>query len=258
MTWQTSFTSPDLSSTVFLSSLSAPWSPSKHTPSPWMLPVLLSFRIFLNKSPSNTPPPKDSKAFIDPLLTVALKSHGFIINNFVELDGEEYVHYYENTIGHKAWHLGPASVIRKTTQEKQRGEKRACAIEASGNEFIWVVPEKKGKEDESEEEKDKWLPKGFEERNGKKGMIIRGPWSAGVPMITWPVHSDQFYNEKLITQVRGIGVEVGAEEWNLSAFWENQKLVGRDRIEKAVRRLMDGGDEAETNQTASSRVWKKG
>jgi UDP:flavonoid glycosyltransferase YjiC (YdhE family) len=68
--------------------------------------------------------------------------------------------------------------------------------------------------------------------------------SAGVPMITWPVHSDQFYNEKLITQVRGIGVEVGVDEWNLSAFRDSKKLVKRDRIEKALRRLMDDGDEA--------------
>jgi hypothetical protein len=145
----------------------------------------------------------------------------------------------------------------------------ASAIEASGYDFIWVVPEKKGIENESEEEKEKWLPKGFEERN--KGMIVRGwapqvvilghpalgtflthcGWnsvveavSAGVPMITWPVHSDQFYNEKLITQVRGIGVEIGVDEWNMAAFRDSKKLVKRDRIEKALRRLMDDGDEA--------------
>ncbi|KAK2358132.1 UDP-glucose flavonoid 3-O-glucosyltransferase [Trifolium repens] len=68
--------------------------------------------------------------------------------------------------------------------------------------------------------------------------------SAGVPMITWPVHGDQFYNEKLITRVQGIGVEVGVDEWVVTAFQEMKKLVGRDCIEKAIRRLMDGGDEA--------------
>jgi hypothetical protein len=147
----------------------------------------------------------------------------------------------------------------------------ACAIEASSHEFIWVVPEKVGKEDESDEEK--WLPKGFEEKNiGKKGLIIRGwapqvlilshpavggfmthcGWNstveavcAGVPMITWPAHGEQFYNEKLITEVRRIGVEVGATEWCLSSFGERETLVTRDSIEKAVRILMDGGDEAE-------------
>ncbi|CAJ1941190.1 unnamed protein product [Sphenostylis stenocarpa] len=258
----------------------------------------------------NSSPPKDSREFIEPLLTTALKSDGFIINNFVELDGEEYLRHYERTTGHKAWHLGPASLARRTALEKaERGQKSvvtmqecmswldskrvnsvvyisfgsicyfpdrqlyeiASAIEASGFGFIWVVPEKKGKENESAEEKEKWLPKGFEERNSEKGMVIRGwapqllilnhravgafvthcGWnstveavSAGVPMITWPVHSDQFYNEKLITRVRGIGVEVGAEEWKLTAFFDTEKVVGRECIEKAVKRVMDGGDES--------------
>ncbi|XP_061349788.1 scopoletin glucosyltransferase-like [Gastrolobium bilobum] len=271
----------------------------------------------------NATPHKDSKGYMDPLLTVALKSNGFLINNFVELDGEEYVRHYEKTTGHKAWHLGPASLIYKTAQEQaERGQKSllsvheclswlnskrdnsvlyicfgticyfpdkqlyemASAIEATGHGFIWVVPEKKGKDDESEEEKEKWLPKGFDERNREKGMIIRGwapqvlilghpavgaflthcGWnstveavSAGVPMITWPVHSDQFYNEKLITQVRGIGVEVGAEEWQFCGFWESKKLVGRDRIEKAVRRLMDGGHEADIIRRRAQEFGKK-
>ncbi|GAU10814.1 hypothetical protein TSUD_426330, partial [Trifolium subterraneum] len=68
--------------------------------------------------------------------------------------------------------------------------------------------------------------------------------SAGVPMITWPVHGEQFYNEKLITEVRRIGVEVGATEWCLTSYEEREQLVTRDGIEKALRRLMDGGDEA--------------
>ncbi|KAG2405778.1 uncharacterized protein HKW66_Vig0050330 [Vigna angularis] len=46
-------------------------------------------------------------------------------------------------------------------------------MKASGHGFIWVVPEKKGKK-ESEEEKEKWMSKGFEERNVEKWMVIRG------------------------------------------------------------------------------------
>nr|UXY92008.1 UDP-glycosyltransferase UGT10 [Glycyrrhiza glabra] len=257
----------------------------------------------------NAAPPKQMSDFLESMMETELKSHGLIVNNFAELDGEEYIEHYEKTTGHKAWHLGPVSLIRRTAQEKaERGEKSAvsvheclswldskrddsvlyicfgslchfsdkqlyeiaCGVEASGHEFIWVVPEKKGKEDESEEEKEKWMPKGFEER--KKGLIIRGwapqvlilshravgafvthcGWnstveavSAGVPMVTWPVHGEQFYNEKLVTQVRGIGVEVGAEEWSAIGFGEREKVVCRESIEKAVRRLMGGGDEAE-------------
>ncbi|XP_058758829.1 probable UDP-glucosyl transferase 73B6 [Vicia villosa] len=256
----------------------------------------------------NATPPEALTEFMEPLLETELKSYGLIVNNFTELDGEEYIEHYEKTTGHKAWHLGPVSLICRTTQEKaDRGQTSAVsvdeclswlnlkqpnsvlyicfgslchfsdkqlyeiasAIEASGHQFIWVVPEKKGTA-ERNDRNEKWMPKGFEERN--TGMIIRGwapqvvilghpsisaflthcGWnstveavSAGVPMITWPVHDEQFYNEKLITQVRRIGVEVGAEEWSIIGFMERKKLVGRDIIEKAVRRLMDGGIEAD-------------
>ncbi|XP_004508342.1 probable UDP-glucosyl transferase 73B6 [Cicer arietinum] len=253
----------------------------------------------------NALPPIALTKFMEPLLEIELKSYGLIVNNFSELDGEEYIEHYEKTTGHRAWHIGPVSLICRTTEEKaERGQTSAVsvhecmswlnskqpnsviyicfgslchfsdnqlyeiasAIKASEHQYIWVVPEKKGNEDENE----KWLPKAFEQRN--KGIIIRGwapqvvilghpaigaflthcGWnstveavSAGVPMITWPIHDEQFYNEKLITQVRGIGVEVGVEEWSIIGFMERKKLVGRDIIEKAVRRLMDGGIEAD-------------
>lgn len=32
-------------------------------------------------------------------------------------------------------------------------------------------------------------------------------------MMTWPVSAEHFFNEKLVTQVLRIGVEVGAESW---------------------------------------------
>ncbi|CAJ1941188.1 unnamed protein product [Sphenostylis stenocarpa] len=253
-------------------------------------------------------PPKTATAFLERLLGTEIKSDGLIVNNFVELEGEEYIQHYEKTSGHKAWHLGPACLVTKSGDD--RGEKSvmseneclswmnskqaksvvyvcfgsmcrfpdkqlyeiACGLEQAAHGFVWVVPEKKGKENESEEEKEKWLPKGFEERNAEGGLIIRGwapqllilghaalgcflthcGWNstleavtAGVPMVTWPVAGDQFYNERLVTEVRGIGVEVGATEWKDVGYGEREKVVSRDSIEKAVRRLMDGGDEAE-------------
>ena len=54
---------------------------------------------------------------------------------------------------------------------------------------------------------------------------------------------EHFYNEKLIVQVHRFGVEVGVVDWNL---WVDagKNLVGREKIEKAVRRLMDSYDES--------------
>ncbi|KAK8568192.1 hypothetical protein V6N13_106126 [Hibiscus sabdariffa] len=135
----------------------------------------------------------------------------------------------------------------------------AMGLEASGLQFIWVV-RKQNKDDD-------WLPEGFEKRSEGKGLIIRGwapqilildheavggfvthcGWNstlegvcAGVPMVTWPTFAEQFYNEKLVTRVLKIGVEVGARKW--------ARLVGdfvkREAIEKAVKELMNG-DEAD-------------
>nr|AFK79035.1 glycosyltransferase UGT3 [Bupleurum chinense] len=144
----------------------------------------------------------------------------------------------------------------------------ACGLDASGCDFIWVVF---GRDNESDDDMIKWTPPGFMERviKTKRGMIIKGwapqvlildhpsvggflshcGWnsvieslSCGVPMATWPLYAEHFYNEKLLTQVLGVGIEVGAEDWNL---WvdSGKKVVEREKIEKAVRKLMEGEDD---------------
>ncbi|PPD78051.1 hypothetical protein GOBAR_DD25014 [Gossypium barbadense] len=138
----------------------------------------------------------------------------------------------------------------------------AMALEASELQFIWVVRKQKNNEEE-----DDWLPEGFEKRMEWKGLIIRGwapqvlildheavggfvthcGWNstlegvcAGVPMVTWPAFAEQFYNEKLLTQVLNIGVAVGAQKW-VRLMGE---FVERESIEKAVKEMMKG-DKAE-------------
>lgn len=139
----------------------------------------------------------------------------------------------------------------------------AMGLEASGQQFIWVV--KKGTNDKETED---WMPEGFEERMIDKGLIIRGwapqvmildhgaiggfvthcGWNstlegiaAGVPMVTWPSFAEQFFTEKLITEVLRIGVAVGAKEWVAGAGGGNIK---RDTVESAVRSIIVG-EEAE-------------
>ncbi|XP_020215414.2 UDP-glucose flavonoid 3-O-glucosyltransferase 7-like [Cajanus cajan] len=145
----------------------------------------------------------------------------------------------------------------------------AIGLEASGHQFLWVVHRKN--KDKGNEEEETWLPEGFKERmrEKKRGMLIKGwapqplilnhgavggfvthcGWnsvaeaiSAGVPMITMPGFGDHYYTEKLITEVHGFGVEVGAAEWTLSPYEGKKSVVSGERIEKAVRRLMDGGE----------------
>ncbi|KGN43909.1 scopoletin glucosyltransferase [Cucumis sativus] len=144
----------------------------------------------------------------------------------------------------------------------------AIGLEASGKKFIWVVRKGKGEE---EEEEQNWLPEGYEERMEGTGLIIRGwapqvlildhpsvggfvthcGWNstlegvaAGVPMVTWPVGAEQFYNEKLVTEVLKTGVGVGVQKWapGVGDFIESEA------VEKAIRRIMEKEGEEMRNR----------
>ncbi|CAB4290533.1 unnamed protein product [Prunus armeniaca] len=146
----------------------------------------------------------------------------------------------------------------------------AAGLEATRLEFIWVV--RRGKNDDDVGKED-WLPEGFEERMEGKGLIIRGwapqvlildhgavggfvthcGWNstlegiaAGLPMVTWPVSAEQFYNDKLVTQVLKIGVGVGDQKW----VRVEGDSVKREAIEKAVTQIMVG-EEAEEMRSRS-------
>lgn len=140
-------------------------------------------------------------------------------------------------------------------------------LEASKSPFIWVI-----RAGDRAEEIEKWiLESGFEERLKNKGLIIRNwapqplilahpsvggflthcGWnsilegvSAGVPMITWPQFAEQFLNEKLVVEVLGVGVGVGAK---VVVHWRQEEKFGvtvkRDEVKKAVERVMDTGTE---------------
>ncbi|VVB10423.1 unnamed protein product [Arabis nemorensis] len=148
----------------------------------------------------------------------------------------------------------------------------AAGLEASGTNFIWVVR----KNDENTGEEEEWLPKGFEERMKGKGMIIRGwapqmlildhqatggfvthcGWNsilegvaAGLPMVTWPVAAEQFYNEKLVTEVLRIGVRVG-EMRRLKVM---EGLISREEVETALREVFVG-EEAEERRGRAKKL----
>ncbi|KAK6152352.1 hypothetical protein DH2020_014987 [Rehmannia glutinosa] len=131
-------------------------------------------------------------------------------------------------------------------------------LEASNFAFIWII---RGLDCSAEVEE--WLvEEKFEQRVGNRGLIIRGwapqvlilshpsvggflthcGWnstlegiSAGVPMITWPMFAEQFYNEKFIVRVLRIGVSMGVERSKTFVEW--------DRVKKSIEELMDGGEE---------------
>ncbi|CAN1770474.1 UDP-glycosyltransferase 73C3 [Linum perenne] len=133
-------------------------------------------------------------------------------------------------------------------------------LEASNRSFMWVIRDANNKS-------------GFESRVKNRGLLIRGwapqvlilshssiggflthcGWNstlegvaAGVPMVTWPQFAEQFYNEKLVVQVLGIGVRVGAEVVvHLGEEEKHGVQVRKERIKEAVEELMGGGEESE-------------
>ncbi|KAJ6948944.1 hypothetical protein NC651_003066 [Populus alba x Populus x berolinensis] len=222
-------------------------------------------------------------------------------------------------MGRKAWHIGPLSLCNRNIEDKaERGStasigKHEClrwldlkepnsvlyicfgsllefpaaqlreialALEASGQNFIWVV--RKGEEE--------WLPEGFERRMEGKGLIIRGwapqvlildhnavggfmthcGWNstleavtAGVPLVTWPLYAEQFDNEKLITDVLKIGIGVGALEWSrypkkilkaivqLMVGEEAEEIRNRAReLQEMARNAMEEGGSSYSDLTA--------
>ncbi|KAK7379891.1 hypothetical protein VNO78_34166 [Psophocarpus tetragonolobus] len=192
-----------------------------------------------------------------------LRSYGVVVNSFYELE-KVYADHFRKVLGRKAWHIGPLYLCNKdiiTDLPDSQLRDIAMGLEASGQQFIWVV-RRSGKDGEE------WLPDGFEKSMEGKGLIIRGwtpqvlileheaigafvthcGWNstleavtAGVPMVTWPIAAEQFFKEKLVTEVLRIGVPVGAKKW--------VRLKGDsitcDAVEKAVKRIMNGKEPIE-------------
>ncbi|KNA16954.1 hypothetical protein SOVF_084310 [Spinacia oleracea] len=150
----------------------------------------------------------------------------------------------------------------------------AMALEASGKEFIWVV-RNGGKNEE-------WLPPGFEQRTEGKGLIIRGwapqvlileheaiggfvthcGWNstlegitAGVPMVTWPIFAEQFYNEILVTQILKTGVPVGVKKWSRTPLIED--IIKREAVEMALREITEG-EEVEERRSRAKKLKEMG
>ncbi|GAU50033.1 hypothetical protein TSUD_240260 [Trifolium subterraneum] len=136
------------------------------------------------------------------------------------------------------------------------------------HDFIWVIHKNNDKEDEDEgfmEEFEKrvkesnkgyliwsWAPQLLILENKAIGAIVTHcgrstpteSINIGLPMVTWPLSADQFFNEKILVDVLKIMVSLGAKEWrNWDAF--GSKVVKREEIEKAIGLVMGNGKEAE-------------
>ena len=80
---------------------------------------------------------------------------------------------------------------------------------------------------------------------------------AGLPVIAWPLHSEQFLNERLMVEILGIGVRIlnVAEMRTLDA--ELKGVVKGEVIRDAVDRLMGGGDEEVRAMRANAKKYQE-
>nr|ACJ72161.1 UGT4 [Pueraria montana var. lobata] len=139
----------------------------------------------------------------------------------------------------------------------------AQALEESGHNFMWVV-KKRDDGDGFLEEFEKrvkasnkgyliwgWAPQLLIlENSAIGGLVTHCGWNtimesvnAGLPMATWPLFAEQFFNEKLVVDVLKIGVAVGAKEWRP---WNDfgKEVVKKEDIGKAIALLMSSGEES--------------
>ncbi|KAH0463811.1 hypothetical protein IEQ34_006597 [Dendrobium chrysotoxum] len=136
----------------------------------------------------------------------------------------------------------------------------ALGLEASNHSFIWVV--RNGDNN--------WFPEEYDEKIKGRGMVIRGwapqllilnhiaigrfvthcGWNssleeicARLPMVTWPLYAEQFYNEKLLVEVLKVGVEVGSKVNDFNPG--TRPILEASIIEATMRNLMGEGEDTD-------------
>ncbi|CAN8242241.1 unnamed protein product [Cochlearia groenlandica] len=85
---------------------------------------------------------------------------------------------------------------------------------------------------------------GFLTHCGCNSTLLEGITS-GVPLLTWPLFENQFYNEKLVVEVLKAGVKADVEQ---PMKWVEEEKIGvlvdKEDVKKAVEDLMGESDEA--------------
>ncbi|XP_006644416.2 scopoletin glucosyltransferase-like [Oryza brachyantha] len=144
----------------------------------------------------------------------------------------------------------------------------ARALQLTGTNFLWIIT----REDTDASE---WMPEGFADlvARGERGLIVRGwapqvlvlnhpavggfvthcGWNsvleavcAGVPMVTYPRYTDQFYNEKLIVETLKVGVGVGAGDF-ASFMDDRSQVIEGEVIAEAIETVMGEGEAIRRN-----------
>ncbi|KAK1325516.1 putative UDP-glucose flavonoid 3-O-glucosyltransferase 3 [Acorus calamus] len=157
----------------------------------------------------------------------------------------------------------------------EQAKEIARALEGCGHRFLWALRvhdkvERFGLSLEADVEMEAVLPEGFLERTGERGLVLKGwapqkeilahpatggfvthcGWNSllegvwfGVPMLAWPMYSEQRFNALVVTEV--VDVAVGME----LDYGGEGGVVKAGEVERGVRCLMEDG-------RVRKRVWE--
>nr|AKA44596.1 UGTPg36 [Panax ginseng] len=153
----------------------------------------------------------------------------------------------------------------------QQIQELALGLEKGVQNFIWVLRDADKGDVFGGEVRRAILPKGYEERMKGKGMIVRDwapqleilahpstagfmshcGWNScmesitmGVPILAWPMHSDQPRNTVLITKLLRIGLVV--KNWSL-----RDELVVAETVGDVIKKLMTSEEGGEIRRRAA-------
>ncbi|KAK3445469.1 hypothetical protein EUGRSUZ_A01609 [Eucalyptus grandis] len=196
---------------------------------------------------------------------------GDLREEIVEAEKASYGWEYRKTKGNKVWCVGPVSLCNTGDSDKaHRGNKSTInegrclkwldswspssviytclgtlnyltapqlielgsGLEAMGSPFIWGRIQDRGLLIWG------WAPQ-MRILSHPSGFVPAGMW-----MVVWPLFAGQFYNERFIVMVLGIGVSVGARaaiRWGGEGKAEG--LVKREDVRKSVEEVMSTGAE---------------
>lgn len=166
-----------------------------------------------------------------------------------------------------------------TTMTDKQIQELAMGLENSKQKFLWVLRDAdKGNVFDGETRKAR-LPEGYQERTEGTGIVVTDwapqleilghtsiggfmshcGWNScmesitmGVPILAWPMHSEQPWNAALVTDILEVGIQVTEQAHQM-------ELVNSLTIEKVVNRLMVSKEGEEIRSRAEKlgrQVWQ--
>ncbi|WMV35578.1 hypothetical protein MTR67_028963 [Solanum verrucosum] len=187
----------------------------------------------------------------DKIRAAEIRAYGVVINTFEDLEQSLSLLCMHACLGS----LGRITIVQFV--------ELALGLEESGCPFILVI-----KAGEGQAPIEDWISKNrFETRTKERGLLICGwapqvlilshpaiggflthcGWNstlegiaASVPMITWPLFSEQFLNERFLVHVLKTGVSVGSQGvMHLGEEEKPEVQVNKEEVTKAIKKVMD-------------------